>query len=275
MTAGERQQRAREAGPLEVRRDGGVAWLTLNRPQVLNALDTQLKEALLAALRDAADDHDVRAVALTGAGRAFCVGQDLRELEGAYRDGTAADDIAGSLERHYAPVARLLAGMPKPTVALVNGVAAGAGASLAFACDLRLASSAARFLLAFAGIGLVPDASSTWSLPRLVGLGKALQVALLGDWIDADEALRIGLVSRVFPAEAFAAETAEVLAGLAEGPTRALGQTKALLRANVDASLDEALAAEARVQVEMGRTADHLEGVSAFVQKRPPKFQGR
>ena len=260
---------------LEVSRDGEVAWLTMNRPQALNALDTELKEALLAALGEAADDAGVRAVALTGTGRAFCVGQDLRELEGAYRDGTAADDIAGSLEHHYAPIARLLAGMPKPTVALVNGVAAGAGASLAFACDLRLASSAARFLLAFAGIGLVPDASSTWSLPRLVGLGKALEIALLGDWVEADEALRIGLVSRVFPAEEFTQQAAEVLATLAEGPTRALARTKALLRANLSASLEEALAAEAAAQVEVGRTADHLEGVAAFVQKRPPKFQGR
>ena len=166
---------------VEVRRDGAATWITLNRPEALNALDTTAKQDLLAALREAADDGAARAVALTGAGRAFCVGQDLRELEGAYREGRTPD-FAGELERHYAPICRLLAEMPKPTVAVLNGVAAGAGVSLALACDLRLAGSAARFRLAFSGIALVPDAGSTWSLPRVVGLSRAMEIALLGDW---------------------------------------------------------------------------------------------
>jgi 2-(1,2-epoxy-1,2-dihydrophenyl)acetyl-CoA isomerase len=258
---------------LAVEHRAGVAWLTLNRPDSLNSLDAGLKEALVDALGAAAEDPAVRAVALTGAGRGFCVGQDLRELAGAYRSG-GAPDFAQVLERHYAPVIRLLAGMPKPTVAVVNGIAAGAGMSLALACDLRLACSATRFRLAFAGIALVPDAGATWHLPRLVGLSKALETALLGEWIDADEALRVGLVNRVFPAEELAARAEEVLTTLASGPTLAFARTKALLRSNLQAGLDQALKAEAEAQAASGQTKDHLEGVAAFLEKRPPSFQG-
>ncbi len=217
-------------GPgLDVEHRSGVAWLTLKRPDSLNSLDVALKEALVTALRAAADDHAVRAVALTGAGRGFCVGQDLRELRDAYNAGESPD-FPALLERHYAPVIRQLAGMAKPTVAVVNGVAAGAGMSLALACDLRLAASTARFRLAFSGIALVPDAGATWHLPKLVGLSRALEIALLGDWVDADEARRIGLVNRVYPTEELAARAEEVLVTLACGPTLALAGTKALER---------------------------------------------
>jgi 2-(1,2-epoxy-1,2-dihydrophenyl)acetyl-CoA isomerase len=258
---------------LSVRRDGAATWITLDRPEALNALDGPVKEELLAALRDAAEDPGVRAVALTGSGRAFCVGQDLRELEQGYREGRAAD-FAAELERHYAPVCRLLARMPKPTVAVVNGVAAGAGVSLALACDLRLASSAARWRLAFSGIALVPDAGSTWHLPRLVGLSRAMEMALLGDWVDADQALSFGLANRVWPAEDFQREAAAAVAALAAGPTLAFGRTKALLRDSLGTDLDGALAGEAEAQVASGQTKDHLEGVTAFLEKRPPDFQG-
>jgi 2-(1,2-epoxy-1,2-dihydrophenyl)acetyl-CoA isomerase len=258
---------------LDVEHRSGVAWLTMNRPDSLNSLDVGLKEALQAALQAAADHDAVRAVALTGAGRGFCVGQDLRELRDAYSAGESPD-FPVLLERHYAPVIRLLAGMAKPTVAVVNGVAAGAGMSLALACDLRLAASTARFRLAFSGIGLVPDAGATWHLPKLVGLSKAMEIALLGDWVDADEALRIGLVNRVYPGEQLAARAEEVLVTLATGATLALAGTKELLRANVDRDLDGALAAEAQGQAAAGRTKDHLEGVRAFLEKRPPEFLG-
>jgi 2-(1,2-epoxy-1,2-dihydrophenyl)acetyl-CoA isomerase len=261
------------SGEISVEQRSGVAWLTLNRPDSLNSLDAALKEALLAALGTAAEDPEVRAVALTGSGRGFCVGQDLRELSGVYRAG-GSPDFAGVLERHYAPTIRLLAGMPKPTVAVVNGVAVGAGVSLALACDLRLASSATRFRLAFEGIALIPDAGATWHLPRLVGLSRALEMAMLGDWVDAGEALRIGLVNRVFPTEELAARAEEVLTALASGPTLALARTKALLRSNLQADLDGALAAEAEAQAAAGRSSDHREGVTAFLEKRPPKFQG-
>src|SRR5215212_9286280 len=187
---------------LDVRRQGAATWITLDRPDAVNALG------------EAAEDDSVRAVALTGTGRAFCVGQDVRELEQGYREGRAPD-LAAALERHYAPICRLLAGMPKPTVAVVNGVAAGAGVSLALACDLRLASSAARWRLAFSGIALVPDAGSTWHLPRLIGLSRALEMALLGDWVEADQALAFGLVNRVWPAEDFQHEAEAAVAALA------------------------------------------------------------
>ena len=258
---------------LDVRRQGAATWITLDRPDALNALDDPTKEALVGALGEAAEDETVRAVALTGSGRAFCVGQDVRELEQGYREGRAPD-LAAALERHYVPICRLLAGMPKPTVAVVNGVAAGAGVSLALACDLRLASSAARWRLAFSGIALVPDAGSTWHLPRVVGLSRAMEIALLGDWVDAGQALQFGLVNRAWPAEDFAREAAAAVAALAAGPTLALGRAKALLRDHLQVGLAEALAGEAEAQVASGQTKDHLEGVAAFLEKRPPTFQG-
>jgi 2-(1,2-epoxy-1,2-dihydrophenyl)acetyl-CoA isomerase len=164
--------------------------------------------------------------------------------------------------------------MPKPTVAVVNGVAAGAGVSLALACDLRLASSAARWRLAFSGIALVPDAGSTWHLPRLVGLSRAMEIALLGDWVDAGQALQFGLVNRVWPAGDFPGEAEAAVAALAAGPTLAFARTKALFRDHLRADLAGALAGEAVAQVASGQTKDHLEGVTAFLEKRPPTFQG-
>jgi 2-(1,2-epoxy-1,2-dihydrophenyl)acetyl-CoA isomerase len=258
---------------LSVRRDGAATWITLERPDALNALDGPVKEALVGALSEAAEDPGVRAVALTGSGRAFCVGQDLRELEDGYREGRAAD-FAAALEGHYVPICRLLAEMPKPTVAVVNGVAAGAGVSLALACDLRLSSSTARWRLAFSGIGLVPDAGSTWHLPRLVGLSRAMEMALLGDWVDADQALAFGLVNRVWPAEDLQREAEAAVAALAAGPTLALGSAKALFRDHLGTDLAGALAGETEAQVAAGQTKDHLEGVTAFLDKRPPNFQG-
>ena len=258
---------------LDVRREGAATWIAIDRPDALNALDGPTKQDLLAALGEAAADPGARAVALTGSGRAFCVGQDLRELERGYREGRAPD-FAAELERHYAPICRLLAEMPKPTVAVVNGVAAGAGVSLALACDLRLASSTSRWRLAFSGIGLVPDAGSTWHLPRLVGLSRAMEMALLGDWVDADQALAFGLVNRVWPAEDFQREAEAAVAALAAGPTLAFGRTKALFRDHLGTDLTGALAGEAEAQVASGQTKDHLEGVTAFLEKRPPNFQG-
>ena len=258
---------------LRVRHDGGVAWLTLDRPDALNALDWATKQALLAALREAAADETVRAVAIGGRGRAFCVGEDLRELRGAYASGRAPE-LGETLERHYGPIVRLLADMPKPTVALVNGVAAGAGVSLALACDLRLASTAASFKLAFSGVGLVPDAGATWNLPRIVGLASAMRLALLDDQVKAEEALALGLVSRVFPAEEFERLAAGTVTALAGGPTLAFARTKALLRGGLGTDLAGALDAEAAAQRASGQTKDHLEGVSAFAEKRAPRFQG-
>ena len=258
---------------LDARREGAATWIAIDRPDALNALDGPTKQDLLAVLREAAADPGARVVALTGSGRAFCVGQDVRELEQGYREGRTPD-LAAALERHYSPICRLLAGMAKPTVAVVNGVAAGAGVSLALACDLRLASSAARWRLAFSGIALVPDAGSTWHLPRLIGLSRAMEMALLGDWVEADQALQFGLVNRVWPAEEFQGQAQAAVAALAAGPTLALGRAKALLRDHLQVGLAEALAGEAEAQVASGQTKDHIEGVAAFLEKRPPTFQG-
>jgi 2-(1,2-epoxy-1,2-dihydrophenyl)acetyl-CoA isomerase len=268
------EDQAGGAATVRVRRAGAAVWITLDRPGALNALDWATKDALLAALDDAAADDSVRAVALTGAGRAFCVGEDLRALDAGHRAGRGAE-LTGTLQAHYEPIVRLLTGMAKPTVACLDGIAAGAGASLALACDLRLASTAASFTLAFNGIGLVPDAGATWHLPRIAGLGRALELAMLGDRLGADDALRLGLVSRVWPAEEFAARAEDEVARLAAGPTTAFALTKRLLRAAEGGTLDDALAAEAEAQAAAGATADHQEGLAAFLARRAPAFPGR
>lgn len=254
---------------IRVETDGPVATIVLDRPEALNALTIPLKRELLRALREAERDPSIRAVVLTGAGRAFCAGQDLRErLE---RDATPLDV---EIRERYAPLVRQLVAMPKPVVAAVNGVAAGAGASLAFACDLRIAADDARFVLAFGRIGLVPDSGATWLLPRLVGLGRATELALLPDPVGAEEALRIGLVNRVVPADRLLAEARELARRLAEGAPRAIALTKRALARGLETGLDAALEYEAALQGVAGRTADHAEGIAAFVEKRPPRFTG-
>jgi len=252
-----------------VRVADGVATITLNRPAALNALTIPMKERLLAALEAAGRNPAVRAVVLTGAGRAFCAGQDLRERLAP--DPPSFDE---ELRLRYNPIVRAIRDLPQPVVAAVNGVAAGAGASLAFACDLRIAAEGAKFVLAFGRIGLVPDTGATWTLPRLVGAARAAEIALLGDAVDAAAALRTGLVSRVVPADALAAEAAALagrLAGMAPGATAA---TKRLLAGAFDRRLDEALEGEAAAQAAAGAHPDHAEGLAAFVEKRPPRFGG-
>jgi 2-(1,2-epoxy-1,2-dihydrophenyl)acetyl-CoA isomerase len=254
---------------LRVEVDGPVATITLDRPAALNALTVPMKIGLLAALRAIADDRSTRAVILTGAGRAFCAGQDLAE-----RDAPDAVPLDVELRERYNPIVRALREMDQPVIAAVNGVAAGAGASLAFACDLRIAAEEARFALAFGRIGLVPDSGATWFLPRLVGQARAADIALVGDSVDAAEALRIGLVSRVVPGDALAAEARAVADRLAASAPRAIALTKHALDRAWDLGLVEALDEEARLQGEAGATADHAEGLAAFREKRPPRFTG-
>jgi 2-(1,2-epoxy-1,2-dihydrophenyl)acetyl-CoA isomerase len=258
-----------ERPTVRVETDGPVATIVLDRPDALNALTIPLKRELLRALRDVERDRSIRAVVLTGAGRAFCAGQDLRER---LEPGAAPLDV--EIRERYAPLVRQLVAMPKPVVAAVNGVAAGAGASLAFACDLRVAADDARFVLAFGRIGLVPDSGATWLLPRLVGLGRATELALLPDPIGAEEALRIGLVNRVVPADRLLAEAQELAGRLAEAAPRAVALTKRALAHGLESGLDAALEYEAALQGVAGRTADHAEGIAAFVEKRPPRFTG-
>ncbi|MGW5158281.1 enoyl-CoA hydratase-related protein [Nonomuraea wenchangensis] len=248
-----------------------VATVTLDRPDAMNSLTTELKGALLDALRRAADDRAIRAVLLTGAGRAFCAGQDLREHADNLEAGRGLDD---TVRRHYNPVVELLTTMPKPVVAAVNGVAAGAGASLAFACDLRVASEKAKFALAFTGIGLAPDSGASWTLQRLVGLGRAAELMLLGEPLDAARALELGLVTRVVPADDVLKTAYELAARLAQGPTVAYAATKRALAHAATHALPDALALEADLQDECAVTRDHREATRAFLAKQRPAFTG-
>ncbi len=246
-----------------------VATITLDRPAALNALTIRLKQELLAALETVAADDSVRAVVLTGAGRAFCAGQDLRE-----RLEPDALPLEAEIRLRYNPLIRAMRALPKPIVGAINGIAAGAGASLAFACDLRIAAAGASFLLAFGRVGLIPDSGATWLLPRLVGSAKAMELALTTDPLSAAEAERLGLVARVVP-EAELAGAAHALAmRLGQAAPRALALTKRAIHAAADATFDEQLELEAVLQGEAGSTADHAEGIAAFLERRPPQFRG-
>lgn len=248
--------------------DGGVVTLTLNRPEAMNALNAELRGALLAAFKAAARDDAVRAVVLTGSGRGFCAGADLR-------GGTAEREFRRVLSTEYNPLIAAIRDLPKPVVAAVNGAAAGAGMSLALAADVVVAIQEARFVPAFGRIGLVPDSGLARTLVRAVGRHRAFEILVGERHLHAEDALQLGLVAAVVPPDALA-ETAKGLAGrLAAGPTRGIGLTKRLLNAAEDASLAEALAVEAALQELAGRTEDHAEGVAAFGDKRDPVFKGR
>jgi 2-(1,2-epoxy-1,2-dihydrophenyl)acetyl-CoA isomerase len=254
---------------LRVEVDGPVATLTLDRPEALNALTVPVKVALREAFESLAGDRAVRALILTGAGRAFCAGQDLAERE---QPDAAPLDV--ELRERYNPIIRAIRSMGQPVIAAVNGAAAGAGASLAFACDLRVAAEEARFVLAFGRIGLVPDSGATWFLPRLVGPAKAAELALVGEAVDAQEALRIGLVSKVVPGDQLLAEARTLAGRLAEGAPLALALTKEAFQRSATIDLDEALEGEAKLQGIAGASSDHAEGLAAFREKRPPRFGG-
>jgi 2-(1,2-epoxy-1,2-dihydrophenyl)acetyl-CoA isomerase len=228
-----------------------------------------MKEALRGALEDVASRDATRAVILTGAGRAFCAGQDLRE-----RLEPAAAPLGEEVRERYNPIIRAMTVLEKPIVAAVNGVAAGAGASLAMAADIRIASDGASFALAFGRVGLVPDSGATWFLPRLVGATRAAELAFLNEPVTASDALRIGLVGRVVPADQLAADARAIAVRLAASAPRAIALTKRALSATWDRGLDAALEDEADLQDEAGRTQDHAEGMAAFLEKRQPRFTG-
>ena len=259
---------------IAVDRDGAVTRITLNRPDKLNALTQTMSDELVDAFTAAANDDAVRAVLLTGSGRGFCAGQDLTEFDQAYRTGERPD-IREHLERSYHRLIPVVVELPKPVVCAVNGVAAGAGVSLAVACDIRIGSEQARFTQAFVKIGLVPDSGGTWLLPRVIGYARALELSITGEMVDAAKALDIGLVSRVVSADTLLKEAGEVAGMLAELPTAAIGEAKKLIRDAVGSDLSTALDAEAAAQDRMGRTHDNLEGVMAFIEKRDPRFEGR
>jgi len=254
--------------------ESSVRTITLNRPDSLNAFNEPMKKELLEVLKQAERDGAVRCVVLTGAGRAFSSGQDLAELKGQNERG-ASPELGDLLHRGYHPLIRRVREMEKPVVAAVNGVAAGAGCSLALACDLRVASEKASFIEAFIHVGLIPDSGSTFLLPRLVGLAKATELCLLGEKVTAEETLRLGLVQKVVAAEQLLPAAMELAHRLAALPTRAIGLTKRLLNQSFGNDLEGQLAAEAFAQTTAGGTADHLEGVRAFLEKRPANFEGR
>ena len=246
-----------------------VATITLNRPDALNALTIGLKDELLAVLIQVSNDPAVRAVVLTGAGRAFCAGQDLHER--LQPDAVPLDE---EIRERYNPIILAMRNLDRPIIGAINGIAAGAGASLAFACDVRIAAENASFLLAFGRIGLVPDSGTTWFLPRLVGSAKAAELALLGESLSAADAARIGLVAKVVPADTLVAEARAIAARLADMAPQAVALTKWALQASWNTSLEEQLEMEAQLQGMVGTTADHAEGIAAFVGKRPPRFTG-
>ena len=257
---------------LLVDRKDAVVTLTLNRPAAMNALDVDLKEALRDTLAALETDRSCRAIVLTGAGRGFCVGQDLREHADQLQSGRTELD---TVRQHYNPIAQRLASMPKPVVAAVGGMAAGAGASLALLADFRVGGPSTKFLMAFANVGLAGDTGVSWSLPRIVGHARALELLLLAEPVDAATADRYGLLSRLVDADDQVLPAAQELAArLAAGPTVAYGAIKRELSIGDAGTLSDALAAEAQAQAICGATDDHQAAVNSFLAKQKPVFEG-
>lgn len=253
--------------------DGGIRTITFNRPDVLNACNNDLLKLLGKAVKEAERDKGVRCLVITGAGRAFCSGQDLAEVADRYKSD-APIELGGHLREYYNPIITRLRSMEKPVIAAVNGIAAGAGCSLALAADMRIAAESASFIQAFVNVGLVPDCGSTFMLPRLIGLGRALEMACTGRKIKTDEALRMGLVNQVVPDDQLGSATRKLAEKLASLPPKGIGLTKRAINAAWTNDLATQLDYEAMLQATAGRTDDHREGVTAFLEKRAPKFTG-
>jgi 2-(1,2-epoxy-1,2-dihydrophenyl)acetyl-CoA isomerase len=248
----------------------GVAFITLNRPEKFNSFNREMALDLQKALDDCENSDHIRCIYITGAGKAFCAGQDLAEAVDP--NGPALEAI---VREHYNPIIRRLRNIEKPVVAAVNGVAAGAGANIALACDVVVAAKAASFIQAFSKIGLIPDSAGTYFLPRLIGMQKASALMMLGDKVSGDEAAAMGMIYKSLADETFAAESKHIALNLAQMPTVGIGLTKRLLNKSFNNNLEQQLELEKDVQVEAGESSDHKEGVTAFLEKRKPVFTGK
>ncbi len=250
-----------------------ICTITLNRPDVYNAINDQLTTELKAAFNTATRAKDVAVIILTGSGKAFCSGQDLGDLKEKYVPGYTPH-LGDDLRRRYNPLVLAMTSCPKPIIAAVNGVAAGAGCSLALACDIRICSEYASFIEVFINVGLVPDSAGTWFLPRIVGLGKAIELCCTGDKISAEEALRLNLANKLVPANELQNTTNEMAQKLANLPAKGIALTKKLLHQSYSHTIEQQLEAEAYAQETAALTKDHIEGVTAFIEKRKPTFTG-
>ncbi|MGO3181577.1 MAG: enoyl-CoA hydratase-related protein [Aequorivita sp.] len=248
-----------------------VATLTLNRPEVFNSFNREMALLLQNELDDAEKNPEVRAIVITGSGKAFCAGQDLKEVTSPELN----PGFKKILEEHYNPIISRIRKIEKPVIGAINGVAAGAGANIALACDIVVASEKASFIQAFSKIGLVPDSAGTFFLPRLIGFQKASALMMLGDKVSAQDADKLGMVYKVVSSESFSEEVNSIASTLANMPTKALGLTKRLLNQSLQNSLEEQLELESKLQIEAAQSEDYAEGVDAFVNKRKPNFQGK
>jgi 2-(1,2-epoxy-1,2-dihydrophenyl)acetyl-CoA isomerase len=258
-----------DSDSLLVKKENAVAWITITRPEVLNALDNPTLKKFAVLLKEGEDDEGVRCIVITGRGRAFCAGADMQAISKREKISLSED-----LKEGFNPVCSRIFNMEKPVIAMVNGVAAGAGMGIAFACDLRIMSETARFVEAFGKVGLIPDSGATYTMPLLLGLTKAMELAFTGEGLDANEAFRMGIVNKVVSGDRLEAETRSLAEKLATGP-RGLGLSKKAIHKALSLDFASALEYEAEVQEIAGASSDHKEGVVAFKEKRQPRFTGK
>jgi len=256
---------------IELKIENKIARITLNRPNVFNSFNREMALNLQGILDECASNVEIRAILLTGSGKAFCAGQDLKEVT----DPEQNPGFEKILDEHYNPIIQRIRNIKKPIIAAVNGVAAGAGANLALACDIIIAHENANFIQAFSKIGLIPDSGGTYFLPRLIGFQKATALAMLGDKISANEAEKMGMIYKAYNSNEFDAEVNQLAIKLANMPTKSLGMIKQLFNQSMSNTLEEQLALESEFQIEAAQSEDYREGVTAFIEKRNPDFKGR
>jgi 2-(1,2-epoxy-1,2-dihydrophenyl)acetyl-CoA isomerase len=255
---------------IELKIENNVAWISLNRPEVFNSFNREMAFLLQETLDNCANDTNVRAIVITGNGKAFCAGQDLKEVT----DPELNPGFRKILEEHYNPIIKKIRSIEKPIIAAVNGVAAGAGANIALACDVVVATESTSFIQAFSKIGLIPDSAGTFFLPRLIGFQKASALMMLGDKVTAQDALQMGMIFKIYPTGLFEEEVMSLASTLAQMPTKAIGLTKRLLNQSMTNNLEQQMALESDLQIEASSSNDYKEGVTAFVEKRIPEFKG-